>query len=152
MITVTKHTSHLIQLKMSDCTELYPLSCFVTRTPECSTNKCSAYKFCFNTLRPRQNRRPPANDIFKCIFLNENEWISPRISLKFVRKVWINNIPALVAIMAWRRLGDKPLSETMMVNLLTHICVTRLQWGKVGIHPTMEHQWYEIGCYSVPDT
>ena len=33
-----------------------------------------------------------------------------------------------VVIMAWRRPGDKPLSEPMMVNLLTHICVTRPQW------------------------
>ena len=30
--------------------------------------------------------------------------------------------------MAWRRPGVKPLSETMIVSLLTHICVTRLQW------------------------
>ena len=30
--------------------------------------------------------------------------------------------------MAWRRPGDKPLSEPMMVKLLTHICVTRPQW------------------------
>ena len=81
-----------------------------------------------NTLRPRQNRRHFADDIFKCIFLNENEWISPRISLKFVPKVRINNIPSLVQIMAWRRPGDKPLSEPMVVSLLTHICVTRLQW------------------------
>ena len=40
------------------------------------------------------------------------------------------NIPALVQIMAWRRSGDKPLSEPMMVNLPTHICVTRPQWVK----------------------
>ena len=30
--------------------------------------------------------------------------------------------------MAWRRPGDKPLSEPMMVNLPTHICVSRPQW------------------------
>ena len=30
--------------------------------------------------------------------------------------------------MAWRRSGDKPWSEQMMVSLLTHICVTRPQW------------------------
>ena len=30
--------------------------------------------------------------------------------------------------MAWRRSGDKPLSEPMMVGLPTHICVTRPQW------------------------
>ena len=46
--------------------------------------------------------------IFKCIFLNENVSIAIKISLKFVPKVSINNIPALVQIMAWRRPGDKP--------------------------------------------
>ena len=81
-----------------------------------------------NTLRPRQNGRHFADDIFKCIFENENEWISSRISLKFVPKVRITIIPALVQIMAWRRPGDKPLSEPMMVSLLTHIYVTRPQW------------------------
>ena len=88
---------------------------------------------CNNTLRPRLNRRPFADDILKCIFLNENEWISPRISLKFVPKVRINNIPALVQIMAWRRSGGKPLSEPMMVSLLTHICVTRPQRVNIGL-------------------
>ena len=83
-----------------------------------------------NTLRPRQDGRHFADDIFKCIFLNENAWISLEISLKFVPKVRINNIPALVQIMAWRRPGDKPLSEPMMDNLLTHICVTQPQWVK----------------------
>ena len=48
----------------------------------------------FNLLRPRLNRRLFACDIFKCIFLNGNELILPRISLKFVPKVRINNIPA----------------------------------------------------------
>ena len=81
-----------------------------------------------NTLRPRQNGRRFAVDTFKRIFLNENVRISIRISLKFVPKGPINNIPALVQIMAWRRSGDKPLSEPMMVSLLTHICVTRPQW------------------------
>ena len=37
----------------------------------------------------------------------------------------------LVQIMAWRRPGDKPLSEPMMFNLLTHICVTRPQWVNI---------------------
>ena len=30
--------------------------------------------------------------------------------------------------MAWRLPSDKPLSEAMMVSVLTHICVTRSQW------------------------
>ena len=83
-----------------------------------------------NTLRPRRNRRHFADAIFKCIFLNENVWILIKISLKFVPKSPINNIPAMVQIMAWRRPGDKPLSEAMMVSLLTHICATRPQWVK----------------------
>ena len=78
-----------------------------------------------NTLRPRQNGRHFADDIFKCIFQNENVWIPIKISLKFVPKGPINNILALVQIMAWRRPGDKPLSEPMMVSLPTHICVAR---------------------------
>ena len=81
-----------------------------------------------NTLRPRQNGRRFTDDIFECIFLNENVWIPITISLKFVPKCRINTIPAM--IMAWRRPGDKPLSEPMMVSLPTYICVTRPKWLK----------------------
>ena len=80
-----------------------------------------------NTLTTEQNGRRFADDTFKCIFLNKNVRISIKISLKFVPKDPINNIPALVQIMAWRRPGDKPLSEPMMISLPTHICVTRPQ-------------------------
>ena len=50
----------------------------------------------FNPLRPKTNGRHFLDDIFKCIFLNENVLISIKISLKFVPKGQINNIPALV--------------------------------------------------------
>ena len=88
-----------------------------------------------NTLRPRQNGRHFADDIFKWIFLNENVWIPIKISLKFVPQGPINNIPALVQIMAWRQPGDKPLSGPMMVRLPTHICVTRPQWVNENTPP-----------------
>ena len=81
-----------------------------------------------NTLRPRQDGRHLADDIFTCIFLNENCCNLIKFSLKYVRKGPIDNYLALVPIMAWRRLGDKPLSEPMMISLPTHICVTRPQW------------------------
>ena len=55
-----------------------------------------------------------ADDTFKWIFLNENVWISIKIALKFVPRGSVNNIPALVQIMAWHQPGDKPLSEPMM--------------------------------------
>ena len=98
---------------------------------------CLSY---INTLRPRQNGRHFADDIFKWIFMNKNVWIPIEISLKFVPKGPINNIPALVQVMAWRRAGDKPLSEPMMSSLLTHICVTRPQW--VILYWTMIYQEY----------
>ena len=85
-----------------------------------------------NRLRPGRNGRHFSDDIFKCIFLSENVSITIKISLTFVPKGPINNILALVQIMAWRRPGDKPFSEPMMVNLPTHICVTQPQWIKRG--------------------
>ena len=54
-----------------------------------------------NTLRQRQNGNHFRNDIFKCIFLNENVCILIRISMKSVQWVSIDNRPALVQIMAW---------------------------------------------------
>ena len=71
----------------------------------------------FNTLRPRQDGRHFAADIFTCIFLYDNCCILIKSSLKYVRKGPIDNNQALVRIMAWRRSGDKPLSEPMMISL-----------------------------------
>ena len=96
----------------------------------------------FNKLRPRQNGCHFADDTYKCIFLNENVGISIKISLKFVPKGPINNNPTLVWIMAWHQPGDKPLSETMMVILPTHICVTRPQWVNT---PLLDKSLYEVG-------
>ena len=45
----------------------------------------------------------------------------------FVPNDPINNIPALVQVVAWRPPGDKPSSEPMVVGLLMHTCVTRPQ-------------------------
>ena len=87
---------------------------------------------CVNSLRPRRNGCYNADDIFNCIFLKENVWIPTITSLKFVPKGPINNIPALVQIMAWRCPGDKPVSEPMLIFVLMHICVTRPQWVNDG--------------------
>ena len=85
-----------------------------------------------NTLRPGHNGRRFADDILKCILLNEDARISVNISLKFIPKDLMNYIPALIQIMAWHRPGDKPLSEPVLISLLTHICVSRLQWVNLG--------------------
>ena len=84
----------------------------------------------YNSLRPRQDGRHFPDYIFQCIFLNENVWFLNNMSLNFVPKSLMKDIPALVQIMAWRSLGDKPLSEPMMFSLPTHICVTRPHWVK----------------------
>ena len=59
--------------------------------------------------------------------------ITHSLSLEIVPKDPINNIPALVQIMAWHRPGDKPLSELVMIKLSTHICITRPQWVNIMI-------------------
>ena len=57
-----------------------------------------------------------ADDKFKSIFLNENDRIPIRISLKFVPMSPIDNNLAMVQVMAWRRTGDKPLPEPMLTR------------------------------------
>ena len=71
----------------------------------------------------RCNASPPdkmaailADDIFKCIFLNENDRIPIQISLKIVARSPMDNKSALVKVMAWRRIGDKALSEPMLTR------------------------------------
>ena len=102
------------------------------------THFVQASMYPVNTLRLRQNDHPFADDTFKRIFLDENV----RISLKFVLRGPIDNIPALVQIMAWRRSSNKPLSEPMMVNSLTHICITQSQWVNVT-YEKKDKKWHE---------
>ena len=96
------------------------------------------YLHCIKTLRPRQNGHHFPDDIFKYIFLNENVWISHKISLKFVPNVRINNIPSLVQIIAWRRIGDKPLFEPMIDNVfdayMCHSASMSWHWGIPSIN------------------
>ena len=105
-----------------------PIVCYCTAPTQIPS--ISRLPVFFNTLRPRQDGCRFPDDTFERIFLNENIIILIKISLKFVSNGPINNIPALVQIMAWRRPGDKPLCESKLVKSLTHICVTRPQWVK----------------------
>ena len=91
-------------------------------------NKLGLVQMMVYTLSPRQNGRRFPDGILKWTFLNVNVWILINISLKFVPRGPIHNIPTLVQVMAWRRPGDKPLSEPMVVRLPTHMYVTRPQW------------------------
>ena len=69
--------------------------------------------------------------IFQTTFSNAFPWMKMcEFRLRFH---WILfpmvQLTTLVQIMAWLQPGDKPLSEPMMVSLLTHICITRPQYG-----------------------
>ena len=81
----------------------------------CLPYSSSDFVMYVHTLRPRQNDRHFPYDIFKCICLNKNVWISIKISLEFVPKGLINKIPTLVQIMAWRRPGHC-LNRCWLVN------------------------------------
>ena len=83
----------------------------------------------FNTLRPRQ-----MDAISQTPFSNAFSWIKMfEIRLKFywVYFLWFQ----LTIFQHWFRywLGDKPLPQSMIVSLLTHICVTRPQWVNLSL-------------------
>ena len=70
-----------------------------------------------------------ADDNFGCIFLNENERIPIRTSLKFVPRSLIHNKLALVQVMAWHRTSH--YLKQCWPSSLTHIIGTRGKWVKI---------------------
>ena len=101
----------------------------------------------------RQNCRHFPDDIFKYIILNENVRISLMIALRFVSKIRINNILALVHIGAACIGADQAtnhyLYQWWLVDWLTFI--TRPQWVNrarqlVGIM-LISHIFYSVSGY-----
>ena len=91
------------------------------------------------------------NAISQTTFSSAFSWIKLfEFRLKFHWSVFqspINNIPSLVQIMVWRRPGAKPLSEPMMVNLLTHLYASiglNELWAGNSDHQNHHHQ--SPGC------
>ena len=86
---------------------------------------------------------------FVCIFFNENDCIPINIfHWNVFLGGWIDEIPALVQIMAWHQPGGKPLSESMMVSLLTPISVTRPQWVNT-FRPRQNGCHFSIQCFQI---
>ena len=124
---------------MEGMIRIIELICMITHRIFISGNDWPiAISACIKSVRPcngcmcwhieAETKWPPLSiRHFQMHFLNENMWILIMISLNFVPEGPINSIPGLVQIMAWRRTGDKPLSETIMVISPTHICVTQPQ-------------------------
>ena len=85
-----------------------------------------------NTLTPRKKLSPFRKLHFQKQFFRENVWISLKISLNFVAKVPVTNIPTLVQIILWfgTGQGNKPSSGPLVVSLQMHKYVTRPRWVK----------------------
>ena len=81
-----------------------------------------------STLTSLQNGRHFTDNIFICIFLNENVPILITISLNIVPYGLLDRYVSICSDMAWRLTGDKPLSERMMVHSATNMCATRTHW------------------------
>ena len=101
---------------------------------ECTQNPVEIYNEHINTLRPRRYGRHVTDAILQCIILNDNVWITIKISSNFVPWGPIDNNRTLDQIITWCRPDDKPLSEPIMITLLTHICaIRRCKHGKLNV-------------------
>ena len=69
-----------------------------------------------NSSTPGPNDHHFADDIFKCIFLNESFRILIKISLKVVQDNPFDNKAILFQVMVWRLFGAKPLPEPMLTR------------------------------------
>ena len=87
--------------------------------------------------------------IFQLIFLNKNVWITIKIALKFVPKGPIYNISTLVQIMAWRRPGDKPLSEPMWLGYRRIYASLGLNECNSDLYSTVLYHVYAGTCCMV---
>ena len=92
----------------------------------------------FNTLKPKQNGRHFADDIFKCIFLNENVWITNKISLKSIPKCPMHICVTLWPF--WRRL---PLSVGCPFHDNLEWCVYQL-FQLLNVLVTDQNSRYKI--------
>ena len=100
-------------------------------------------------LRPRQNGRH-FPDIFKCIFLNENVWISIKISLKFVPNDPIINFPTLVQIMTWHQATSHYLNQCWLIywSIYAPLCLNELNSGMfiISLPLTLRMLEMEYSC------
>ena len=94
-------------------------------------------------LKPYQHGHHFTDDIFQCVFLNENIWISIKISLNFVPKGRINNIPALVQIITVGELRSTLCTKTpLYVRSGLYIKQMPLEY----LSYIKEMSWNTLGC------
>ena len=107
----------------------------------------------------RQNGRHFA-DIFKCIFFNENVLILIKISLKFIPKGPINNIPAFIGsdngMVPTRRqaiiwTNDGYTTDQYVITILgnvgkSSVCMAEIKWNfrLIKIIDCIDELWFVI--------
>ena len=106
---------------------------------------------CCNSWKPTTHvsntLRPPF-----CIWhfqMHCHKWKYMNFNKNFTKvcfNVTNDNIPALVQLMVWHQPCEKPFSESTMVSLMMHICVTRPQWFKIAASG-WSLTWLLIGCW-----
>ena len=106
----------------------------------------SRYPCHYLTQLPGQNDSHFADDIFRRNFANEKFCSLIKIPLQFVPKFPVDNKPALVHIMAWRRIGDKPSSGTMTIRFTDAYMrhwgdEFKQHWFEVSWNLCNKHQW-----------
>ena len=88
-----------------------------------------------------------ADDVFECVFLYKMTKIPIQISVKFVPRSPIDNKPALVQVMAWRLINDKPLSEPMMTQFNeAYMRPYHIRWVKMYSKHMFSCGWYNKKC------
>ena len=78
-----------------------------------------------NTFGWRKSWHQSADEILKCFFINEKYHIFIQISLRFIPKGPINNMPSMVQIMPWRHSDDNQLSDDSVVYWYIYIWNTQ---------------------------
>ena len=121
----TNFSENLIEILTFSCTKMQLKVSSAKWRPFCLglnvLNTVLQIRWHYQHIESKTKWPPFCRQLFQMHFLNKNAWISINISLKFVPEGQINNIPALVQIMAWHQPGSNPLSEPTMLSLLMHI-------------------------------
>ena len=111
----------------------------------CIKTRCLLMRVCATTPQSVLTHHPLdkmaailADDNSNCIFLNKHTRIPIRISLKCVLTGPTDNTPAFAQVMAWHRIGDKPLPEPMLTQF------TDAYKRHEGVMLTVDDQWNEV--------
>ena len=111
----------------------------------CLDVRARGYVIRLNSSPPGQNGRHFADDVFKRIFLNENIWISNKISLEYVHWGLNYNMSALVQILAWRQAIIWTNADPVHRRVYTALGREELKQERL-VYIYHERLWWRIKC------